>query len=383
MSNELVSPAAALEKLPRIEGYLLADPRNLDLLAMAIDLSMAVGDVSRARRHAEAALAHYPDDVFFMARMGTILMAQQDWNGAANYFGFALSKNRDIALAYNLSYCYTWLGKHREAFDTLVGYGAEGPLPPHAVTLLLRALHHLGELDKALVLIEAEMARCDLDPAFLGAASMVYFDNGNVDESVRLSDLALAQGARPLEALVVSASLALGRADVDSAVKTFNEVLAKYPTEGRSWSGLGLASMLKRDLPEAEQQLTQAVKYMPAHVGTLHALAWCKILLNDLAAAQTIFLQTLEMDRNFGDSHGGLAVVQAFFGEKQAAEASIKRAVGLSRTGLPAKFARMVLDGEVSDPVKFRSLVPQLLAGQKGPFGHSLKEVLDDYEKRI
>lgn len=382
MSKEPVSPADAADRLPRIEGYLSSDPRNLDLLATVIDLSMIVGDVPRALRHVDDALTHYPDDVFFLARKGTVLMAQQEWQSAADFLKRAVYRHRDIGLAHNLAYCYTWLGKHREAFDILVGYGEEGPLPPHVVALLLRALHHLGEFDKALVLIEAEMPVCHADPAFLGAASMVYFDLGNVEESVRLSNLALAYGVQPLEALVVSASLALGRADVDSAVETFNEVLAKYPTEGRSWSGLGLASMLKRDFPAAEKLLNQAVSYMPSHVGTLHALGWCKILMNDLVGARTVFFKALDLDRNFGDSHGGLAVVQALCDERDASEESIKRASGLDRNSLSARFARMILDGQVRDAEKFRVLVPRLLASYKGPFGQSLDKFLDDYEKQ-
>lgn len=382
MSTQSISKAEAAEKLPRIEGYLSSDPHNLDLLAMAIDLSMTVGESVRARRHAEAALARYPDDVFFLARMGTVLMAQQDWQGAADRLEAAVRRHRDVNLAYNLSYCYTWLGRHREAFDILVGYGAEVPLAPHVVSLLLRALHHLGELDKALVLIEAEMERCQADPAFLGAASMVLFDSGRVDESARLSELALAQGARPVEALVVAASLALGRADADAATGIYKEVLAKNPTEGRSWSGLGLASMLKRDLPTAEHQLEQASKFMPGHVGTVHALGWCKILRNDLEGARTVFLKAVEMDRNFGDSHGGLAVVQAFAGERSAAQESIKRALGLDAASISAKFAQMILEGKVDDPGKFRVLVSRLLAGYKGPFGQSLDAMLDEYESR-
>jgi Flp pilus assembly protein TadD len=211
---------------------------------------------------------------------------------------------------------------------------------------------------------------------------MVYLDNGNIEESARLSELALAGGARPVEALVVAASLALGRIDADAAIRICNEVLADNPGEGRSWSGLGLASMLKRDLPAAERQLEQAVKFMPGHPGTLHALGWCKILSSDLRGARAIFLKALELDRNFGDSHGGLAVVQALDGERQAAEESIKRALGLDPNSLSAKFARMALDGKVSDPARFRALVPRLLAGYRAPFGQSLDAMLDEYEER-
>ncbi|MEJ7806065.1 MAG: tetratricopeptide repeat protein, partial [Telluria sp.] len=206
--------------------------------------------------------------------------------------------------------------------------------------------------------------------------------NGQVEESERLSAMGLAHGARPTDALVVAASLALGRTDTEVAIKLFNEVLAKNPTEGRSWSGLGLASMLNRDLPAASQQLEQAVKYMPDHVGTLHTLGWCKILSQDLDGARGVFLKTIDMDRNFGDSHGGLAVVLAMKGERDLAEESIKRALGLDPQSLSARFAQMVLAGKVDDPVKFRALAGRMLSAYKGPFGASLDVMLDEYEAR-
>jgi tetratricopeptide (TPR) repeat protein len=382
MTSQQTTVEEAAQKLPRVEGYLASDPGNLDLLTMAIDLSLAVGDPGRARGHADAALARYPEDAFFRLRMATVLMAQHEWSLAAAQLEAVLRNHAEVGIAYNLAYCYTWQGRHRAAYDCLAPYGATAPLAPLAVTLLVRALHHLGEFEQATALVQAEMARCQADPAFLGAASMLYFDNGQAEESARLSALALEHGARPVEALVVAASLALGRTDADLATAMFNEVLAKNPTEGRSWSGLGLASMLKRDLPAAAQQLEQAVKYLPGHVGTWHILGWCKILSQDLDGALAVFLKAIEMDRNFGDSHGGLATVQALKGERLLAEESIKRGLGLDPRSLSARFAQMVLSGKVSDPATFRALCSRMLSSHKGPFGESLDALLDQYEAR-
>ena len=70
----------------------------------------------------------------------------------------------------------------------------------------------------------------------------------------------MAHGAAPIEAMVVGATVALAHTDPDLAIARFGEVLERYPREGRSWSGLGMASLLKHDLPAAAvQRLFEAV----------------------------------------------------------------------------------------------------------------------------
>jgi tetratricopeptide (TPR) repeat protein len=333
MTSEASTAAEAAQKLPRIEGYLASDPGNLDLLALAIDLSQAAGDLARA--------------------LETILRARAE-----------------VGVAHNLAFCYVWLNRHRDACDLLAPFAEAAPLPVGAVILLLRALHHLGDLEPAMQLAQAEMARCEGDPNFLGAASLLYFDAGQAEQSARLSELALSHGVRPQDALLVAASLALGRTDADGAIVLFNEALAKNPDQGRSWSGLGLASLEK------------ALTFMPGHVGTWHILGWCKILGQDLAGARDVFVKALELDRNFGDSHGGLAVVDAIAGQRLPAEEGIRRALGLDPLCLPAKFAQMILDGKVNDPLTFRALAARMLSGYQGLSGESLDALLDAYEKK-
>ncbi len=379
MTSEPSTAAEAAQKLPRVEGYLASDPANLDLLALAISLSQTVGDLARARGHAEAALVRYPDDAFFRSRLAEVLMAQGEWALAALQLEALLARHPEVGVAHNLAYCYTWLARQREAYAVLAPFAAVAPLPPSAVVLLVRALHHVGELEQAMQLAQADMERCQADPGFLGAVSMLYFDAGQADEAARLSALALAQDARPNDALVVSASLALGRTEVDGAVALFNEVLAKNPAEGRSWAGLGLASLFKRDLNAAAGFLEKALTYMPEHVGTWHTLGWCKIVAQDLPGARAVFVRALELDRNFGDSHGGLAVVDALRGDRALAEEGIRRALGLDPSSLSAKFAQMILEGKVKDPAVFRTLAGQMLSGYQGVSGESLASLVDRY----
>ena len=377
-----------MQQLERSEGYLAADPDNNELLARVIDLSLAAGDHERAARHARAALLRYPDDAFFLARMGAAHLAGQQWQQAADVFEGLVARHGDRNLAYNLAYAYVWLGRHADAHAVMAPHAAAPELTPAMVTLLVRVLHHMGEGDRAIALAEVHMAHCAGDAVFLAAASLVYFDAGRLERAGQLSVAALAlgeqagQGKLPLEALVTAGSLALAHTDSDTAVAHFEQALARNPAEGRSWSGLGTASLLRRDLPGAQQQLERAVQYMPGHIGSWHLLAWSRLLAGQLDGARAAFQTALDLDRNFGDSHGGMAVVQAMQGQREQAEASVERALGLDRDSLSARYAQMVLSGQTEDPVRFRALAQRLLSSRQGAFGQNLGELLKQYESK-
>lgn len=383
MQPEQPHSTGPARQLQQYEGYLASDPSNPGLLASVIEMALSLGEHARAQRHAAAAIALHPDDPAFQALLANVLLAQRDWQGAAEVFETLLASYTDVHLAYNLAYAYVWQGRHAEAYALLAPYGEQAELAPAAVTLLVRCLHHLGQLDQAVALLQANSARCEADPVFLGAASVALLDAGDVAEADRLSALALASGKRPVEALLVAGTLTLGR-NTDAALASayFEEALAKKPDEGRSWAGLGLASMLNNDLGRAAEQLDKALAFMPGHIGTWHTLAWCKIFTGDLAGAEAIFQHALGMDRNFGDSHGGLAVVQAMQGQRALAELSIKRALGLDPDSMSAKYAQMVLSGAASDPARFREMSMGLLATRRGPFGQNMAEMVKQHVAR-
>ncbi|MTV41470.1 tetratricopeptide repeat protein [Duganella radicis] len=378
-----------MQQLERSEAYLAVDPDNKELLARVVDLSLAAADHARAERHALAALQRYPKDAYFLARLGQVYLAQQKWRAAEEVFAALSARYADINLAYNLAYALVWQQRHAEAYAALEPHLAAPELTAPMLTLAVRALHHMGEGDRAITLGEARMERGRDDADFLSALSLVCLDAERLEQAEQLSDAAMTlrtQGADasavPLEALVTAGSLALARADGDAATSRFQQVLARNPAEGRSWSGLGTASLLKRDNDAAQQQLEQAVKYMPGHIGSWHLLAWSRIFAGRLDKAQAAFQQALDLDRNFGDSHGGMAVVQAMQGAREQAQASIDRALGLDRDSLSARYAQMILAGQTEDPERFRALAMRLLSSRQAAFGRSVGELLEQYESR-
>jgi tetratricopeptide (TPR) repeat protein len=364
-------------RLARAESYLKSDPANIELLGMAIDLSLAVCDVDRAAAHAAAAREKHPSNPFIEYRYGHTLIAQGRWREAAPLFAALLAAHAHVNVAYSLADCQLRGGEYADALKTLAPYREDPALPPEAVTLLLRAMHHLGDFEGAAALAEKHAARMANDTDFLAAASLLHLDNGQVEQAAALAERALVAGQRPVEALVTSATVALARTDTDLAIERFNEVLAKNPSEGRSWSGLGTASLLRRDLPGARAQLEQAVRLMPTHIGSWHALGWCQLFEHELAGAERSFSTALGLDRNFGESHGALAVVAAYKGEREKATEAIERALRLDPTCLSARYAQMVLNGQTSDPERFKAIAYRFLAGRKTLTGAPVTEVVD------
>ena len=368
-SSSVESPA-----LQRLEQHLKLDPANPNLLADAIDLSLALGKPDIARKHADSALALRRDDPFVAYRHGNVLIAEGKLDEAAAVFEALSARMADPSVAHNLAFVYFRQGRHQQARSVLEPLVASSEVTPLVVTLYLRVLHHLREIKQAVEMAQRHAARCAADADFLAVASLLCFDGDQPQLAQRYSDAALASGRRLLEAVVVAGSLALARDDGPAAARLFGEALSIAPADGRSWSGLGMASLLQGDLDAAADQLERAVFHMPGHIGSWHALGWCRILRRELALARECFEKTLALDRNFGESHGGLAVVNALDGRVAEAQDEVKLALRLDPQGLSAKYAQMVMSGDAADPERFKRLALRILATRTGPLGTSLKE---------
>lgn len=371
-----ITPNASAGQLDRFERFLAVDPANPHLLATAIDLSLAQGRLDTALKHAQSAIALRPNDLTFMNRYGSVLIARGQLDEAQTVLEKLAAQTADVAVAFNLALVYFRQGRYAQARSTFEPYLGQQGAAPAGVTLFVRTLHHLGDIENAVRVAAHYKAVCCRDADFLAAAGLAYLDDDQLDAARHFSEAALALGKRPLEALVVGGSVALARDDADAAKAFFNEALSVSPSDGRSWSGLGMASLLTGELGDARDQLQHAVEHMPAHIGSWHALGWCQIARGELADARETFDAALALDRNFGESHGGVAVVAALQGRNADAEASMQRALRLEPEGLSAKYAGMVLSGVTSDPEKFRTLALKIISTRPGHMGAMLARAL-------
>ncbi len=368
-----MSSSPAAPDLARIEGYLATDPSNPHLLTTAIDLCLSLGKLDRAREHADAAIRALPNDPFMAARRGNVLIAQGRLDEAALVFTQLLAQKPDVNIAYNLALVRFRQGNYLQARVVFEPFASTDDVPALAATLFVRTLHHLGEIEQAIAVVERHRARLGKDAEFLGAASLVYLDDDQLDKAQQLSAAALSCGARPpLDALVAGGSAALARDDVDSAKQMFQHALKISPTDGRSWSGLGMASLLNGELDEARDQLLRATANMPSNIDTWHALAWCHVVRDEMGDAERSFGEALARDADSAESHSGLALVQALQGKKQEARAGIERAKRMDPEGLTAGYVEMILSGAAADPAQFQQMALAALTGRPGRAGAKL-----------
>ena len=115
---------------------------------------------------------------------------------------------------------------------------------------------------------------------------------------------------------------------------------------------------------------------MPTHVGSWHVLAWAQLLSGELDAAEENFNRALDLDRNFAETHGGLASVAAIRGEKTKAEHLIDVALRLDQDCLSAKFAQSVLVGNAGDSAKARQNILDTAATLSAKDGSALSRLL-------
>lgn len=383
--------AGLVLRLDRLETYLRDDPSNASLLVEAFETALKARQWDRAQFHMKHALALDPDSLAWSLREADFWLAQRRHDEALDVLnrlealtsppaGLADAVLHDVALidfqSKNYAQCVSRLESRMQsngphAASMAEGDTAQGGARPLA-KLWLRALHHAGDLDRAVQWVLHQSPEQRLHPDVGGVASLIALDAQRFDLASEWSNAALVHARadeRPIEALVTQASLALAKHDAVKARELALAALQINPGDGRSWSVYAFAELLAGDAGLASQHFELALKAMPDHIGTWHGLGWSQVVQRQLASARSSFEAALALDRNFAESHGGLAVVLALENNAQAAGEHVERALRLEPGNLTGRFAQAIVRGEVSSPQAFERLAHRLLGDQAAPLG--------------
>lgn len=350
-----------------LAGFADRDPENPVLLCDLLDELLAAGRLDDALARigkASASLRETPGVRFREARCALL---RGDAKTAIGLLQSLLSQ-MDIAPAgviHDLAYAQFAEGDAEQALQTLARpHDADGDLVAMAL-LKARIFHRQQQLQAALDTLASIQSGARL-PEVQGVRALLWLDIGDTARASEQAGLALKADPDQHEAGLVRGTLALWSQRVQESVDAFERVLAKHPHSGRAWLGLGQSVMLRGDVPAARSLLERASVDMPDHIGTWHALAWCQLLEGDLAGAKHSFDKAFALDRTFGETHGGFALVHALRCERKEAEESIKRAMRLDPQGRAARYAQSVLlmdDGRVDEA---RKVVDGILARSPG-----------------
>lgn len=370
-----------MQRLERLQGFLLADPENQTLRVDIFDTALSAGAFDHAERQIIEAKEKQLDSAAWQFRLASLRMAQKRFEEAQSVLHeLEAAHGPHPSITHNLAYI-EFTQRHYGDCDNFLRSCMDGPAAnvaasadPALQVLWLRNLHQWGALDEAWKWAQDQRAAGALTVSAAGVASLIAVDSGDLNAALALSDLALTQEPAHMEALVARASVALAQRQPALARELVARALVRNPSDGRAWSASGFAEMLDLKIERAHQHFEQALLWMPMHIGTWHGMGWACVMLKDLVGARRAFESALTLDRNFSESHGGLAVVLALSGEAALAQEYIELAMRLDKANLSARYAQAILSGEAADVQGIQRLAQRILGQRQAPMGGTMAD---------
>jgi tetratricopeptide (TPR) repeat protein len=358
MSKQLpISP-----QLARFLEYIRSDAGNLALRRDAIRMACDEGHWEVARQLLNDAPAGHAQDGELLALHGFVLLQAQRYVDAEQALSSAIATGVEAAaVGYNLAFAVFMQKRYEAALEILSAPAAlqTGPL---ASLLRARCLHHVGRRAEAAEDCNAYLAAVPDDVQGRGLLALILYEQGHAGPAREHADVALQGDPHQLEALLTVASMQADSSDASAARGSFQALTRIHPHCGRAWFGLALIELSETRVDEAAKSIALAAAQMPEHIGTWHVMAWAALMKGDIAAAAGAFDTALAIDRSFGETHGGLAIIAACRGEEEEARRSIRRARRLDPNAMSPYYAELLLLQRHGREAEARELLDAVLA---------------------
>lgn len=347
-------------KLQTVLGYLEADMENVDLNIQAIDEYKHQDD-------AEAAIAFVDDLPTSVAQEPRVQAAIIELFLHLGYVEEAQNRADDLVNAtsahptavYYLVLSHYFAGQPETCIEIFNKFDGES-LAPMTLLLIVRCQMLMGDLDAS----KAMLAELEPSPEVLGMLALVELDLGDTVKATELSDQALAQSPEQYEANLVKATVLVGELAFEPAMVHIDQCLQIIPNEGRALSLLGQSYFYQLNFATAAEVFAASVASMPQHIGTWHLLAWAYLLLGELEQSEQAFNQALDLNGNFADSHGAIAVIALHKDQLEQAEHSIKVALRLDPNCATAMYAKSLLLEKQGEETASKQLIDSILQTQ-------------------
>ncbi len=371
------------ERYQRLRHLFESDRSNPRLRRDTLDAATAAGDFDYLRDEADRALAAAPGDPAAIFDAATARIGLREYDVARNLLSPLQALDpTPPAVHTNLALCHYCLRDFDAARAAATKAYESGARDAGTLRLLVSSCHHLGLMDEARAIADENEAAAREDGPLAATYALMYLDADDGRSAFRWAKSALARNPDSVDALVVDATVATAQMDLARAERHYSRVLELAPRTGRAHLGLGTLAMLSRDLAGAKQHVIRALDELGGHVGTWHLLAWAHLMSGEMGEAEKAFQQALELDRNFAETHGGLAAVAAIRGDRATAERELEVARRLDPQCLSAHFAQSVLEGNAGDPVKARQTILDAATGLSGRQSSALARLIDKAIRR-
>lgn len=352
-----------MDRLIQLRDFHRHDPDNDLIVIDLVDEMLCRGLLGEAQAVLEALAPARQAKPEFLFRIGRCALSRGDFDEAAKALQSCVATGGDVpAVRHDLAFALLGAKQLDEAERVLAPVLVHSVDQPYIGILHARLLQHRRQYEAAAAIVQAIVDAHPLNSEAWGLLAMVRLDMVDVDSARHAATSALSVDAEQSDALTVLATLALWAHDPQASFNAFSHVLSGQPRAGRALSGAGESLMLMGDIVGARAFLDRAVIAMPNHIGTWHALAWCDLLQGDIDHAQACFQEAFDLDRNFGETHGGFALIHALLGQTEDARQAIKRALRLDTNSRNARYAQSLLWSAEGREREAAALVDGILA---------------------
>ncbi len=336
--------ATSGSRVDQLLTWLETDPRNTTLLAEAAEAALTERrpDLAADLLGRYAAIAPLPPRELNL--QGLAALQSGDHPRAAEIFRTLFEAGSDdVGVRFNLAWAHAVMKDHAGALELLDEASARAL--PQAAMLHIQLLHELGDLDRA-----AELAHLyvELHPKHRGLMAAVSVLALDVEDEELAARCARQAGDHP-DALAALGTLALGEERATEALDMFDQALGRNPQVPRAWVGRGLAKLLTGQTEGAPADIDKGAEMFGDHLGSWIAAGWAHFVNRDLASARARFETALQLDPNFAESHGSLAVLDLLDGRPEEARQRSEVALRLDRHCYSAALARTLLASSAGD----------------------------------
>lgn len=335
--------------IDRYEGYRKLDPDNFHLLMTLADLYHRAGRFDDAQACYAHCLTLDPGHVVAKSRSANVMISQQRFADAeASLRTLTESAQPDPALLHNLGVSLFYQKRWDEALGAFQRAAQGGLRDRLNVLYTAHAMHRLGDVSGGAQLCR-EWLEQHPDEGLEGYLAVLEMDDGAMEQASQRALAVLARQPDNADAALVAGMWEIEKQEIDVAQSHVTTVLKAEPDSPRGLFAQGLIHMYKQEHAQAIASIEAALKFMPDHVGSVTTLGWAHFAARDIPAAERTFRRALDIDRSFGEAHGGLSVTLVFQNRLQEARREAQIAKRLDPRGLGAVWASgalMALDGK-------------------------------------
>ncbi|NJM51345.1 MAG: tetratricopeptide repeat protein [Sphingomonadales bacterium] len=357
--------------LAQLLGFLEVDPENISLLQDAVTAALSASDFDNL----DLLMGRLQKLTELTPPMRNLLaisyLRRGRFEEATVIFEQLRGEGQDVpAIRFNLAWIAALQGRHEDVL-TLTDEEVVAKVP-RAAAIRVQAMHHLGQIEEALVAGREMEHIHPHDNYLLGALSVAAMDADNYE--LAKSYAAKANGGA--DALTTQGLVSLYEDGAEGAVQLFERALIEHPDAPRAWLGKGLCHLSQGDTDAALPCLQKGAEIFEDHLGSWIALGWTYFIRKDLAGARKNFEIALSHDDNFAETHGGLAVLDVAEGNLESAQRRAEIAIRLDKQCFGGMLAKAMLAEARGNKELAKKIVERAMNVSMGVDGKTLAQAM-------